>query len=131
METCSWQPFHLVGKYFQLGIYHAFLIYSQFSSALYSSPVECTAEYIFFQSCVLTRVAAITRWNSFQITDKTTNSPEEQAVVSQGKLKKPQSFTTYIQPILYGDFIPLNTGGIVLPIFQTLPLEMGCCKTCI
>lgn len=68
--------------------------------------MEYTAEYIFFQSRVLTRVTAITQQNSFQITDKTTNSPEEQAAVSQGKLEKSPSlllpiFNLFYMRILY------------------------------
>lgn len=92
METCSWQPSHLDGKHFQLWIYHEFLIHSQFSSALYSSPVVYTATYIFLHSHVLTRVTAIKQYYSFQITDKTTNSLEEQSIVTQGKLKNPLAF---------------------------------------
>lgn len=94
--------FPLVGKHFQLWIHHAFLIDSQFSSAFYSS-LEYTAEYIFFESHVLTKVTVITQWNCFQTTDKTTNSPKEEAVVSQGKLKSPPDFCyLYLTYFIWG-----------------------------
>lgn len=80
-----------------------------FNSLFISCGVHCWI-YI-FSSHVLTRVTGITQWNSFQIPDKTTNSPEEQALVSQGKLKNPPVFYyLYLTRFIWGFYAIKHRG---------------------